>query len=150
MPRTRRSTSPGSGDRRDRRRFPIVAELRYRQLRVGGQAGAGKTINISSSGLLFAGDHRCEAGQRLEISISWPVKLNNNCGLRLVSRAKVLRSDANGMAVIFDRHEFRTCPSDARQLSLRQTGQPGNLSDVSAALLKSTGALQWREAFSRR
>jgi hypothetical protein len=127
-------------------RFPIVADLQYQQLRLGGQAGAGRTINISSSGLLFAGDQKLEAGQRLEISISWPVRLNKDCGLRLVGRAKVVRSDANGVAVVFDCHEFRTCRSDARQPSLGGKGQSGNLRDFSVPMLKSTAALQWRRA----
>ena len=144
MPRTRRSTASGGNDRRDRMRFPIVADLWYRQLRSGGQAGDGRTINISSSGLLFASDHSLKAGQRLEISISWPVKLNNDCGLRLVGHARVLRSDANGVAVVFDRHEFRTCRSDTRQPSSCGMGQLRNLGNFFAPMMKSTAALQWR------
>src|SRR5947209_5687989 len=46
-------------DRRHSDRFPIEREVRYRVLskRSGEESGDGKTINISSSGVLFTSEH---------------------------------------------------------------------------------------------
>ena len=53
-------------DRRQSDRFPIEREVRYRVLnkRSGEESGEGKTINISSSGVLFSSDHLLIPGRR--------------------------------------------------------------------------------------
>ncbi len=80
-------------DRRQSDRFPIEREVRYRVLnkRSGEESGDGKTINISSCGVLFTSEHVLLPGKRMELSISWPAQLDNKCALKLVARGRVVR-----------------------------------------------------------
>src|SRR5207302_5836989 len=83
----------GRADRRHSDRFPIEREVRYRVMnkRSGEESGDGKTVNISSSGVLFTSGHILLPGRRLELSISWPAQLNDKCALKLVARGRVVR-----------------------------------------------------------
>jgi hypothetical protein len=99
-------------DRRQSDRFPIEREVRYRLLsKVSGEEiGDGKTINISSSGVLFTAGHILLPGRRLELSISWPAQLNNQCRLKLVARGRVVRFEDGQAAIEIQQSEFRTQP----------------------------------------
>jgi hypothetical protein len=103
-------------DRRHSDRFPIMREVRYRVLhkRSGEETGAGKTINISSSGVLFTAEHLLLPGRRLELSISWPAQLNNKCALKLVARGRVVRFEEGRAAIEIQQYEFRTQSSAPR------------------------------------
>lgn len=97
-------------ERRRSSRFPIERELRYKTLnqRTEILAGIGKTLNISSSGVLFTSDHDLPVGTRLEVSISWPAQLNEKCLLNLVARGRVSRYSDGQLALQIQQYEFRT------------------------------------------
>ena len=97
-------------DRRHSDRFPIVREMRYRILnkRNVTEPVAGTTVNLSSSGVLFAAEGIMSPGWRVELSINWPVKLNDKCALKLVARGRVVRSERGIAAIEILEHEFRT------------------------------------------
>ena len=97
-------------DRRHSDRFPIEREVRYKVLnkRNGEEAGDGKTVNISSSGVLFTSQHVLLPGRRLEVAISWPAQLNNKCALKLVARGRVVRFEEGLAAIEIQQYEFRT------------------------------------------
>jgi hypothetical protein len=105
----------GRADRRHSDRFPIEREVRYRVMnkRSGEESGDGKTINISSSGVLFTSGHILLPGRRLELSISWPAQLNNKCALKLVARGRVVRFEEGRAAIEIQQYEFRTQASVA-------------------------------------
>ena len=109
--RTRRAKGPedGSPERRGSTRFPIALELRYtvlgRHKPVG--KGAGRTIDLSSSGLSFTTDRLLLTGQKLSVSIHWPVLLGN-VQLQLIISGEVVRSNGTVTAVQIEGHEFRT------------------------------------------
>jgi len=97
-------------DRRRSDRFAIEREIRYRALnkRGGEEAGEGKTVNMSSSGVLFTSPQILRPGRRIELAISWPAQLNNKCALKLVARGRIVRFD-NGLAAMeIQQYEFRT------------------------------------------
>jgi len=97
-------------DRRRSDRFAIEREIRYRALnkRGGEEAGEGKTVNMSSSGVLFTAGQILRPGRRIELAISWPAQLNNKCALKLVARGRIVRFD-NGLAAMeIQQYEFRT------------------------------------------
>jgi hypothetical protein len=104
------SNDTAQADRRHSDRFPIEREVRYRVFnkRSSEEMGDGKTINISSSGVLFTADHLLLPGRRLELSISWPAQLNNKTPLKLVARGRVVRSENGRAAVEIQQYEFRT------------------------------------------
>jgi hypothetical protein len=87
--------------------------------RNGEEAGDGKTINISSSGVLFTTQQMLLPGRRLELSISWPAQLNNKCALKLVARGRVVRFEEGRAAVEIQQYEFRTQSSNPAADSLK-------------------------------
>lgn len=99
-----------SSERRRSSRFPIERDVRYKTLnqRTETLAGNGKTLNISSSGVLFTCDHDLPVGTRLEVSISWPAQLNDRCMLNLVARGRVTRHHQGQLALQIQQYEFRT------------------------------------------
>ena len=102
-------------DRRHSDRFPIEREVRYRVLnkRSSEETGDGKTINISSSGVLFTVEHMLLPGRRMELAISWPAQLNNKCALKLVARGRVVRFEGGRAAIEIQQYEFRTASTAA-------------------------------------
>lgn len=97
-------------ERRGADRFPIEREVKYKMLskKSGGEEGTGKTINISSNGVLFTTDHNLVPGKRLELSISWPAQLDNKCQLKLVARGRIARLEQGRAAIEIQQYEFRT------------------------------------------
>ncbi len=102
-------------DRRHSDRFPIEREVRYRVLskRAGEESGDGRTINISSAGVLFTTDRMLLPGRRLEVAISWPAQLNNKCALKLVARGRIVRFEEGRAAMEIQQYEFRTAAQNA-------------------------------------
>jgi hypothetical protein len=100
----------GHVDRRETARFPIEREICYKLLRRNGgnEQGTGKSINISSGGVLFTTDCALQPGIGIEVTISWPVRLDSEVPLRLVVRGRVVRSDSGHAAMVISRYEFRT------------------------------------------
>ena len=97
-------------DRRHSDRFPIERDVRFRVLnkRGGEETGDGKTLNISSSGVLFTSEHMRLPGRRLELSIRWPAQLNDLVPLKLVARGRVVRFEQGLSAIEIQQYEFRT------------------------------------------
>ena len=97
-------------DRRHSDRFTIERDVKYRVLskRSGEESGDGKTVDISSSGVLFTTRHMLLPGRRMEISISWPAQLNNKTALRLVARGRVVRYEEGRAAFMIQQYEFHT------------------------------------------
>lgn len=97
-------------DRRTKRRFGIEQGLRYKLLygsRVA-EAGNGRTLNISSSGVWFTTEGVLSTGLPVELSMSWPARLNDVCPMKLMIYGCVVRSDGDGTALAIERYEFRT------------------------------------------
>jgi hypothetical protein len=97
-------------ERRLKRRFQIEQEVRYKMLygqRIA-ETGTGKTSNISSSGVWFTTDNMLTTGMPIELSMNWPVLLNDSCPMKLMIYGCVVRSNERGAAVAIERYEFRT------------------------------------------
>ena len=109
---SRQFETPETGvpERRRSSRFPIEREVKYKTLnqRTEAVSGVGKTLNISSSGVLFTAEHDLPVGTRLEVSISWPAQLNDRCLLNLVARGRVTRHAKGQLALQIQQYEFRT------------------------------------------
>src|ERR1035441_3662859 len=68
----------------------------------------GRTIDLSSSGLSFTTNRSLLPGQKLDVSIEWPVLLDGAIKLQLVISGVVVRADTTVIALRIKRHEFRT------------------------------------------
>ena len=105
-------------DRRTSNRFPIERDILYRVLnkRTDHEMGLGRTINISSTGILFTTKHFLLPGKLVEVAIHWPAQLNNTTQLKLVGRGRVVRSEDGVAAIEMQHYEFRTLGSQGLSL----------------------------------
>jgi hypothetical protein len=97
-------------ERRIKRRFRIDQEVRYKMLygqRIA-ETGVGRTMNISSGGVWFSTENMLTSGMPVELSMNWPVLLNDSCPMKLMIYGCVIRSNEKGAAVAIERYEFRT------------------------------------------
>jgi hypothetical protein len=98
-----------NADRRSAVRFPIEQEVRYKIFnRSTIEVGSGRTINMSSNGVLFTTERSLAPGERLEVAVNWPAQLDNKCPLKLVTTGRVVRSEDDRAAIAIERYEFRT------------------------------------------
>jgi hypothetical protein len=99
-----------TSDRRSDRRYPITLPLQYKLIRKGQSQslGFGRTLNISTHGVLFEVDHVVPASGRIELALNWPFTLQGSCCLRLVMRGSILRTDEKTIALKAEFHQFRT------------------------------------------
>ena len=72
------------------------------------ETGVGKTVNISSGGVWFTTETMLTSGMPIELSMTWPVLLNDSCPMKLMIYGCVVRSNDKGAAVAIERYEFRT------------------------------------------
>jgi len=100
----------GPKERRHSRRFPIEVEVCYLLLK--GKAirrtGRGRTINISSSGILLESMQPIPPGIPIELSITWPARIDGIVHMRLKVSGRTVRNQENRTAVHIRRYEFRT------------------------------------------
>lgn len=101
-------------DRRAFKRLPIERDVRYKVL--GGQkkikpVGAGRTLNMSSGGVLFTTESVLPQGELVELSVSWPSRLNNRVPLKLVAVGRLVRVEERQAAMTIQRYEFKTSGS---------------------------------------
>lgn len=110
------SSSRDKSDRRAADRFPIEREVRYRILgkKSENEVGIGKTLNMSSNGVLFTTEQLLLPGRRLEVSISWPAQLNSTVALKLVARGRIVRYEEGRAAMEIQQYEFRTQGAGAK------------------------------------
>lgn len=104
-------------ERRQKRRFRIEQDVRYRLLyghRIA-ETGVGKTLNMSSSGVWISTQAPLNAGLPIELSVTWPALLNDVCPMKLMIYGCVVRSTDRGAAIAIERYEFRTQGSRAFQ-----------------------------------
>jgi hypothetical protein len=100
----------GERGRRSKRRFQIEQDVRYKMLygQQIAEAGVGRTINISSHGVWFTTETMLPPGLPVELSMNWPVLLNDSCAMKLMIFGCVIRSSERGAVVAVERYEFRT------------------------------------------
>jgi hypothetical protein len=94
--------------RRADRRYPVDAELHYEFRRQGVvRKGLGRTVNTSSSGILFEAAHALPAGTEIELRIAWPARFQNVSGLKLFVVGRIVRTHGLSTAVRILKFEFR-------------------------------------------
>ena len=109
LPQIAHPLSAGLSERRGSKRFPIEREVRYKVAsdRDEPGGGIGKTVNISSGGVLFAAPEALAPGKGIKLSISWPAKLDSKRAVRLLVWGWITRCEGSNVAVKIENHEFR-------------------------------------------
>ncbi len=95
-------------ERRAHHRFAIILDVDYKLLDSDKKCGRGRTVNLSSKGVLFDAPERLPVGCRVQLSIAWPMKLNGTIALTLRTRGTIVRRRNRFIAVLLSSHEFCT------------------------------------------
>lgn len=124
------------GERRSDRRYDINLNVRWKLIRRRRvlDSGTGKTVDVSSGGLLIETDRELPSGLNIELSIAWPVLLHNVAPLQLVVAGRVVRTTGQRVGVRMVQHEFRTVSMPAeRRAELQMMARPGMGASASGA-----------------
>ena len=100
----------GDEERRSSPRYPLESDVGFRLFRGRHllEHGTGRTLNMSSSGILFDATKPLQVGQRIELAIAWPVRLGDTVRLKLCVVGRTVRSSGNLCGVRIERRDFRT------------------------------------------
>lgn len=117
------------GERRSDRRYEIKLELRWKLVRRRRviESGIGHTRDLSRGGIRFYAGCELPIGQKVDLSISWPVRLHNVAPMLLAVHGKVVRSEGGWVAIRTLQHEFRTqgVVPERRDATAKAPNMPG-------------------------
>lgn len=96
-------------ERRAAERYAIERDIRWKMQgrRTREAPAVGRTVNISSAGVLFTTGSAVAPGKLIEIAISWPVPLEGDDQLQLIAKGRLVRCTDGFAAVEFRQREFR-------------------------------------------
>lgn len=102
-------------DRRASKRFSIERRIRYRTAGRGsiGISGSGRTVNMSSVGMLIATDRGLSVGWRIEVEVDGPFQVDDQVYWKLIVTGSIVRSESGAVPLValkISRHEFRGLP----------------------------------------
>ncbi len=105
----RQKSEEEAGDRRANRRYPLEADLEYRLLREQKvvEMGRGRTLNLSSTGVLFEAAAPISPGTRVELWIIWPAPAEQTGRIRLYVAGRAVRCHGRVVAVRIASYQFR-------------------------------------------
>ena len=132
------------GDRREDRRYGLQLEVKWKLIRRRRvlDTGAGKTVDLSSGGVLFDCGRVLPEGLNAELSVAWPVLLHNSAPLQLVISGKIVRARGNQVALRATQFEFRTVGTSSEyRNSMSATGRNPTLL-TSPEIFTSLGKFQ--------
>jgi hypothetical protein len=131
-----------AGDRRENKRYTLTLEVKYKLIRRKKlvQSGAGRTIDISSGGVLIETDRPLPPGLNMELSISWPVLLNDVAPMRLFVTGRIVRSVRNRAAVRTGQYEFRTQGATSARVDSSDGLRPSGGSGFGSMFFSPMGA----------
>jgi len=95
------------------KRLPVSLALDYRSFDPDpgqGVSGRGRTIDISTTGILFTANHELPLGHPVELSITWPILRYQSVPVTLVVVGEVIRTEAGAAAIKVSRREFLADP----------------------------------------
>jgi hypothetical protein len=96
-------------ERRSKARYPIELAVNYQALDPAlGIAGSGRSLNMSSGGLLISSEVRLVVGTLMKVTLEWPSLLDGTTPLQLVTVGRVARSGESSFALTFEHYQFRT------------------------------------------
>jgi hypothetical protein len=140
-----------AGDRRVDRRYGIRLDVKWKLIRRRRvlDSGSGKTVDLSSGGLLFDPGQHLPVGLDVELSITWPVMLYNVAPLQLVVSGRIVRVDERNIAVRTVHHEFRTAGVQAEHRQLIAANIRTLALRTNSAIYASRNSLSSRVSYTR-
>ncbi len=131
-----RKQDPGiAGERREDRRYSLLLDLRWKLIRRRKvlDAGTGRTMDLSSGGILFDAGRHLPPGMNVELSIAWPALLHNVAPMQLTVSGKIVRTNGTLIGVRIAQHEFRTSGAPIDRIALAAAPVPRLFVAASAA-----------------
>jgi hypothetical protein len=122
-------------ERRSKIRYPVSLNVKYRTVgRSNRISGVGRTLNMSSGGLLIAADQHTQLGAKIELNVEWPSLLDGMIPLQLVAVGRVVRCLESSFALSFTQYQFRTMSRKLQSI----TG--ASWDGVETPMIRSAGA----------
>jgi hypothetical protein len=108
-----RRRGPQNNERRSNLRYPVQVGLEYRLESRGESArvGTGRTVNLSSGGLLVETDIPLVEALPIQLSLVWPAVLEGGKRLMLKIRGETLWVNGKYVAVRILHHDFHVLPA---------------------------------------
>lgn len=95
-------------ERRNGTRVPLACTVRYE---IGSsthkKTGVGRTIDMSSSGVLFTTQSLLRTNTRVALHVAWPIRLEGDLPVELFAEGKVVRTEPLRAAIKYDQIAFR-------------------------------------------
>ena len=91
--------------------YPLKMDLQYRLVSPGKGppvSGCGRTITFGSHEVVFSGDQSIPANASVQLSVCWPVLLDERIRLQLVIEGRVTSVEGGTFTVRIGRYHFRT------------------------------------------
>jgi len=87
--------------------------MEFRTVLASGVAvsGAGRTVNLSNSGLLFEGKDSLPPGSQIQVFIAWPARPGSALSVQLCVKGLTVHRRGNATAVVIHQYEFRAAPN---------------------------------------
>ena len=97
-------------ERRLKSRYNLALELSYCVIGGSrcGEAGRGRTLDVSSAALRFAAERPLTAGGWMEIVVEWPTLLDGRIPLQLIATGVVVRTRGTETVVKIEHYMFKT------------------------------------------
>lgn len=102
------SKTATDSERRGKARYPVQLAAWYCVLGAPRLSGVGRTVNISSSGMLLACQDCLQPGKGIEVAVEWPYLLDFAVPLQLVTKGHIVRCHGSMFGIAFTGYQFRT------------------------------------------
>lgn len=105
-------------ERRARRRYEMSLRLRWKVVRRKRllETGTGMTLDLSSTGVLLQTDSKLPLSGTVELSIAWPILLDDALPMQLMVAGRIVRVYGRFVAIEISQYEFRTAGIAGNQL----------------------------------
>ena len=90
--------------------YPITLDLHYQVLSDGRpvETGSGRTTRFGSRRVVFTAEPALQVAARLQVSVAWPVLLDDRVKLQLIIEGRVLGVDGDRVTLGVVKYHFRT------------------------------------------
>jgi len=115
--------------------YPITLDLHYQVLSDGRpvETGSGRTTRFGSRRVVFIAEPALQVAARLQVSVAWPVLLDDRVKLQLIIEGRVIGVDGDRVTLGVVKYHFRTRGLSIAANSLEPCARPMRVIPISGA-----------------
>ena len=115
--------------------YPITLDLHYQVLSGGRpvETGSGRTTRFGSRRVVFIAEPALQVAARLQVSVAWPVLLDDRVKLQLIIEGRVTGVDGDRVTLGVVKYHFRTRGLSIAANSLEPCARPLTVIPISGA-----------------